>query len=119
LIVSELSIHSVQFVQPTQQPIADLIKFSKKYDPAKVAKEELCSKHGLRKTLLCSTCRVFICDKCLITIQNDHFNHAIQPLSKLAFDVYNAFRVNFDRLSHNMQNLRRTDPSDWKIKLRR
>ena len=74
LILSEPSeVGSVQFVQPSSHPISDLLKFSKKYDPEKTTQGELCSAHQLRKTLLCSTCRVFICDKCLIANQPDHF----------------------------------------------
>lgn len=40
------------------------------------------------------------------------------PLSKLAFDVYNAFRVNFDKLQANMAQIQKSKPAEWRTKLR-
>ena len=82
------SIVSMNPVAESKNPLRELINFSKTYDKDKVQRKELCSHHNLRKTLLCLTCKTFICDKCLITKgENSHFGHKTSQLSTLAYDV--------------------------------
>jgi hypothetical protein len=79
---------SVQLIEKGNDPIQDIFLFG---DDSldKLKKKENCSKHDLRKTLLCQTCKKFICDRCLI--DDKHVAHQTQNLSKIANDIMQIF----------------------------
>ena len=52
--------------QKINSPIKDLFELSEKYLNERVARKELCHEHDLRKTLYCSDCRKYMCDKCYV-----------------------------------------------------
>ena len=120
---------SMNMCAPAQNPISDLLNFSQKYDPSKIDKKEMCSTHSLRKTLVCLTCKVFICDRCLVTPSSpnttnnapekgSHFNHRTGQLSKMAYDILDVFKSNFNVLTTNLDKIQSIKPQDWKLKLR-
>ena len=119
------SVSSVNLVEKVANPLQDLFRFSKSYDPKRIEKRENCSTHNLRKTLLCHTCKVFICDRCLVTksdgqpeMKGAHFNHRTGQLSKMAFDILDVFKGNFETLTANLAKIQSIKPADWKLKLR-
>ena len=78
------------------------------------------SSHNLRKTLLCLTCRTFICDKCLVTRDGDaHFGHKTSQLSTMAYDVFDVFTQHQSRLQENLAKISEVRPQDWKVVLRK
>jgi B-box zinc finger len=109
--VQEESIpQSVQLVENTSDPLLEIFG-SCKMTAAKIAAQaqrELCSKHQLRKTLLCQPCKTFMCDRCLI--EGNHTSHKTQNLSKIANDIVNIFQTSLANLTENLDSIEQTKP---------
>lgn len=63
--------------------------------PDKVNRKEICHDHDLRKTLYCSDCRKYMCDKCYVSDPSNaqHSEHKITQISKMAYEVLDLFNI--------------------------
>ena len=109
--------------------IRELIKMSEKYDqnPEKIHRKEICGDHELRKTLYCSDCRKYMCDRCYVMDPTklpgqpsmNHSEHKTTQISKMAYEVLDLFTIQFKEFSTNITQIQKLAPQDWKLQIRK